>query len=97
MIEDGLFEKFPCEAIFGMHNRANLPIGHFTVRSGPMMAGGAFFDICIIGTGDHGAAGNRDRPANGRIAYCNRVADRSLAIVPPSRERCGIHDEGLDR
>jgi len=55
MIEDGLFEKFPCEAIFGMDNRANLLIGHFAVRSGPMMAGGAFFDICIIGTGDHGA------------------------------------------
>jgi amidohydrolase len=55
MIEDGLFEKFPCEAIFAMHNRPNLPIGHFAVRSGPMMAGGAFFDIHIIGTGAHGA------------------------------------------
>jgi amidohydrolase len=55
MIEDGLFDKFPCDAIFGMHNRPNQPAGHFAVRSGPMMAGGAFFDIHITGRGAHGA------------------------------------------
>jgi amidohydrolase len=55
MIEDGLFEKFPCDAIFGMHNRPNLPVGHFAVHSGPMMAGGAFFDIRVTGMGTHGA------------------------------------------
>ena len=55
MIADGLFERFPCEAIFGMHNRPGLPVGKFAVRSGPMMAGGAFFDIRITGKGSHGA------------------------------------------
>ena len=55
MVEDGLFEKFPCDAIFGMHNRPGLPIGHFAVRAGPMMAAGAFFDIRITGKGAHGA------------------------------------------
>lgn len=55
MIEDGLFDKFPCDAIFGMHNRPNMQAGHFAVRSGPMMAGGAFFDIHITGRGAHGA------------------------------------------
>ena len=55
MVEDGLFEKFPCEAIFGMHNRPGLPIGHFAVRAGPMMAAGAFFDIRVTGKGAHGA------------------------------------------
>ena len=55
MIEDGLFNKFPCDAIVGMHNRPNQPAGHFAVRSGPMMAGGAFFDIHITGRGAHGA------------------------------------------
>jgi len=55
MIEDGLFERFPCRSIFGMHNRPSLPVGHFAVRSGPMMAGGAFFDIDITGRGAHGA------------------------------------------
>jgi hippurate hydrolase len=55
MIADRLFERFPCDAIFGMHNRPGLPLGKFAVRSGPMMAGGAFFDIDIIGRGAHGA------------------------------------------
>jgi hippurate hydrolase len=54
-VDDGLFERFPCEAIFGMHNRPSLPVGHFAVRAGPMMAGGAFFDIRVTGKGAHGA------------------------------------------
>ncbi len=55
MVEDGLFRRFPCDAIFGMHNRPGMPLGKFAVRSGPMMAGGAFFDIDIEGRGSHGA------------------------------------------
>ena len=55
MIADGLFERFPCDAVFGMHNRPGLALGKFAVRSGPMMAGGAFFDIDITGKGAHGA------------------------------------------
>jgi hippurate hydrolase len=55
MLADGLFERFPCDAIFGMHNRPKLPLGRFAVRSGAMMAGGAFFDIRIAGRGSHGA------------------------------------------
>jgi hippurate hydrolase len=55
MIEDGLFEQFPCQSIFGMHNRPKLPVGQFAVRAGPMMAGGAFFDVHIDGVGAHGA------------------------------------------
>jgi len=55
MIDDGLFKRFPCDAIFGMHNRPGMPLGKFAVRSGPMMAGGAFFDIDIEGRGSHGA------------------------------------------
>src|SRR5205085_112829 len=41
MVKDGLFERFPCDAIFGMHNRPGLAIGKFQIRTGPMMAGGA--------------------------------------------------------
>jgi amidohydrolase len=60
MIADGLFEKFPCEGVFGMHNRPGLALGKFAVRAGPMMAGGGFFDIRITGKGSHGA-----RPESG--------------------------------
>jgi hippurate hydrolase len=55
MIDDGLFERFACDSIFGMHNRPKLAVGRFAVRAGPMMAGGAFFDIDITGVGAHGA------------------------------------------
>jgi len=55
MIDDGLFKRFPCDAIFGMHNRPGMPLGKFAVRGGAMMAGGAFFDIDIEGRGSHGA------------------------------------------
>ena len=55
MIEDGLFERFPCDSIFGMHNRPKLPVGHFNVKSGPMMASAASWDIHIQGYGSHAA------------------------------------------
>lgn len=55
MVADGLFTRFPCETIFGMHNRPMLPVGEFAVRPGAMMAGGAFFDIDITGNGAHAA------------------------------------------
>jgi len=55
MVKDGLFERFPCDAIFGMHNRPGLAIGKFQIRTGPMMAGGGYFDITVTGRGAHGA------------------------------------------
>jgi hippurate hydrolase len=55
MVKDGLFDEFPCDAIFGMHNRPGLAVGKFQIRQGAMMAGGAFFDIAIMGRGAHGA------------------------------------------
>jgi hippurate hydrolase len=55
MIADGLFERFPCDYVFGMHNRPGLEIGKFAIRPGAMMAGGGFFDIKVLGRGSHGA------------------------------------------
>jgi hippurate hydrolase len=60
MVEEGLFEKFPCDSVFGMHNRPSLPVGKFQIRPGPMMAGAGSFDITIRGKGTHGA-----RPESG--------------------------------
>lgn len=58
MLNEGLFEKFPCDEIFGMHNRPGAPLGHFSITPGVGMAGGAFFDIAITGRGAHGARPN---------------------------------------
>ena len=55
MLEDGLFERFPCDSIYGMHNRTGMDVGTYAVRDGAVMAGGAFFDITIGGKGSHGA------------------------------------------
>ena len=55
MLADDLFERFPCDGVFGMHNHPGLPLGQFAIRPGPMMAGGAFFDITVTGQGTHGA------------------------------------------
>ena len=55
MLKDGLFERFPCDAIYGMHNRPGSAAGHFSITPGVAMAGGAFFDITITGKGAHGA------------------------------------------
>ncbi len=55
MLEDGLFERFPCDAIYGMHNRTGMEVGTYAVGQGAVMAGGAFFDITVGGKGSHGA------------------------------------------
>ncbi|MCL2876083.1 MAG: M20 family metallopeptidase [Betaproteobacteria bacterium] len=55
MVEDGLFEQFPMEAIYGMHNWPGLPAGEFAVHAGPVMAGTDRFDIRIRGVGGHAA------------------------------------------
>ena len=55
MIDEGLFDQFPVDAVFGMHNWPGLEVGKFAVRTGAMMASLDCFDIVIEGTGTHGA------------------------------------------
>jgi amidohydrolase len=55
MIKDGLFEKFPMEAVFGMHNWPGGQVGKFAVSPGPVMASTAEFKVTIHGKGGHGA------------------------------------------
>lgn len=55
MLKDGLFQRFPCNFVYGMHNRPGLPVGRFITGTGARAAGGAFFDIAITGKGAHGA------------------------------------------
>ena len=55
MIKDGLFEKFPCDEVYGLHNAPDLNLGEIAILPGPAMAGADFFDITIDGYGAHGA------------------------------------------
>ena len=53
MIADGLFERFPCDAIFGLHNHPGAPAGSFLTRAGPLMAAADTVTITISGRGGH--------------------------------------------
>jgi hippurate hydrolase len=55
MIEDGLFERFPCDAVFGLHNDPSLAFGQIGVKEGPMMAAVDECRITVNGHGGHGA------------------------------------------
>lgn len=55
MLADNLFERFPCDEIYGIHNAPNLDPGQIAVFPGAAMAGADFFDIKITGKGSHGA------------------------------------------
>lgn len=55
MIRDGLFDLFPCDAVFGMHNWPGIPVGEFAVTPGPMMASSNEFVITVKGKGGHAA------------------------------------------
>lgn len=55
MMADGLFERFPVDAIFGLHNMPGLPLGHFAGRAGGIMAAEDNFEIRITGRGGHAA------------------------------------------
>ena len=78
MLEDRLFERFPCDSVFGMHNTPGLPVGKFAIRPGTMMAGGAFFDIDITGRGSHGA---RPEESVDPVLVASHVVTSLQAIV----------------
>ncbi|TAK91582.1 MAG: amidohydrolase [Burkholderiaceae bacterium] len=55
MVDDGLFTRFPCDAVFALHNWPGLKVGQFAVKPGPMMASSNEFEIRITGKGAHAA------------------------------------------
>jgi amidohydrolase len=55
MVEEGVLERYPVEAVYGMHNWPGLPAGQFAIRPGPMMAAFDIFEITVMGRGAHAA------------------------------------------
>ena len=55
MVEEGVFERYPVAAVYGMHNWPGLPAGQFAIRPGPMMAAFDIFEIAVAGRGAHAA------------------------------------------
>jgi hippurate hydrolase len=71
MMQDGLFELFPCDAIFAMHNMPGVPVGQFVFRSGSAMASSDYVTIRVNGTGGHG--GMPHRAADALVAAASIV------------------------
>lgn len=69
MMKDGLFDRFPCRAVFGMHNWPGLPVGAFAVRPGPMLASADEFTIVVEGRGGHAAKPDKARDPLVAAAY----------------------------
>lgn len=55
MVDDGMMDIFGIQEVYGMHNMPALPVGHFSIRSGPIMAATDQFDIYVEGKGGHAA------------------------------------------
>ena len=87
MIEAGLFERFPVEAIYSIHNWPGLGFGEIRARVGPMMAGADMFELRFTGTGAHAAMPHLgDDPvlaASAFIGSVQRVVSRSVDPQTP--------------
>ncbi len=59
MIEEGLFDRFNCDVVYGMHNMPGIPTGRFAIRSGAMLASSDSWEVTFKGTGGHGAMPDR--------------------------------------
>jgi hippurate hydrolase len=59
MMEDGLFDRYPCDAIFAMHNMPGMPQGRLVLREGPTMASSDYATVTLTGVGGHGAMPHR--------------------------------------
>ncbi|MFD1561630.1 M20 aminoacylase family protein [Paraburkholderia silviterrae] len=83
MIEDGLFTRFPVDAVFGIHNWPGMPAGHFGVTEGPIMASSNEFRIEIKGIGSHAAL-----PHNGRdpVFTAVQIANGLQSIITRNKK-----------
>jgi amidohydrolase len=59
MIEEGLFDKFNCDTVYGMHNMPGIDVGTFAIRTGAMLASSDSWEVTFKGTGGHGAMPDR--------------------------------------
>ncbi|GBQ70481.1 metal-dependent amidase [Ameyamaea chiangmaiensis NBRC 103196] len=87
MLRDGLFDRFPCDTIYGLHNQPGMAVGQYRMTPGPAMAGGGFFDVTLTGRGAHAArpeAGIDPVPAVCQVVSAlQSIVSRSIAPDDP--------------
>ncbi|KFF48570.1 peptidase M20 [Gammaproteobacteria bacterium MFB021] len=102
MVEDGLFERFPMDAIYALHNWPTLPAGQVAIRSGAIMAATDRLDISVRGHGGHGGvdphlATDPVRMAGALIQALHSVVSRDIdPLSPAALSLCGIQGGELD-
>ena len=83
MVRQGLFERFPCESVFALHNWPDLPVGTAATRPGPIMAAADRFDIVVRGRGGHAAQPDRTPDvvlaASQLVAQMHTIVSRRIA------------------
>ncbi|MEQ5793456.1 M20 family metallopeptidase [Paracoccus sp. NFXS7] len=83
MIADGLFQRFPVDEVYGMHNQPTGQPGRATLCKGPAMAGASFFDITVTGKGSHAAMPQQSRDAlvaaSGLVGQFQTILGRNVA------------------
>ncbi|MGD9425199.1 M20 aminoacylase family protein [Pantoea sp. NSTU24] len=82
MIDEGLFSRFPCDAVYAIHNWPELPLGQVQTRPGPIMAAADRFDIRVLGGGGHAAqphlTGDTLLAASELVVQLNTLVSRAL-------------------
>jgi len=88
MVADGLFERFPCAAVYGLHNWPGMAVGHFGVLPGPVMASYDIFEIAVKGRGAHAAMPNLGIDpvtiAASLVHELQTIVSRSVSPVDPA-------------
>jgi hippurate hydrolase len=88
MMEDGLFDRFPCDAIFAMHNMPGMAQGELVFRSGPTMASSDYATVTLHGVGGHGAMPHRATDvvvaAASLVMALQTVVSRSVDPMQPA-------------
>ncbi|MFN3274202.1 MAG: M20 aminoacylase family protein [Paracoccus sp. (in: a-proteobacteria)] len=101
MINDGLFDLFPCDAVYGLHNGPQHPLGHLQTRPGPFMPAGDTWEVIFEGSGGHGAmphAGSDPTvPAGQFIATLAQIISRKVpandaAVISVGHIAAGSYD-----
>jgi amidohydrolase len=89
MIEDGLFDRFPCDAVYALHNKPGIPVGKFGTRSGAILASSDTWKVVFHGTGGHGGSGahlavDPTVPLAHFVLGLQTIVGRSVPAVEPA-------------
>ncbi|KQQ34251.1 amidohydrolase [Rhizobium sp. Leaf306] len=99
MMEDGLFDRFPCDAVFGLHNDPGLPFGKIFVKEGPIMAAVDECRIVVNGRGGHGAepqdAADPIVAGASIIMALQTVVSRNIHPLDPAVVTVGAFNAGI--